>query len=700
MRNVRRISVVIGLFIAMAFVFAACGKSESGEASLTADRIEVNTGNELVYSIAQQGSNSSIVMQAKAVGDGRFCVLSCAPDGSVGAFFFSERELSALAQAKNTVIWTLYRTDGGAYAVEGFSEYGQSMAFLELSLPAEQVRRAAGMCVDSQDTLYICWCLSGGRTAVTALSSTLEVLYTIECSGECFGFALSGDTPVCLLSGSRLKLVDTENRDWGETVKPDIDIISIFSAAEGELLLSAAGTSLYYCELDGGKLVRLFRGADSFVDGYILSAVKLDSGEYAMVTQTDLYLLTDSPAEHDGREVITIASDGSWDALAERVMEFNRTNEDFRIVLENVENRTLFTTRLLAGDVPDAFFIANSITGTMDAETLGRAGYLADMYDYIDGDSVLSRDSFIPNILKAAEHDGVLWQLPECFNIDVMAADRSVASELTGLSFTQLRDILEEMQFDGFIFGPSFPRSFVLSKLLSVNMDYFVDWKAGEASFDSAEFQDLLYICKQYAPDEPYDDGLSPRERVENGDMLFRWENISSVAEVQRFDYFFDDPVLTGFPSPDGRGNTLTPMNCFSMSSTSTYGQIIWELIRDFYLPEFYREAYSTGNYTVTFSINAEAMEEKLADPGMDRREGGVRFATDRYSITIGEPTGRDVETIRAVLDSIDRTSRSDSKIYAIAAEEAAAYFAGDKTVEQTTAMIQSRVQLYLGERG
>lgn len=699
MGRVRCITLVIVSFIIA--TLAACGINQSGlsQLALSANRVEIDTGNELVYSIAQYSSGSDIVLCGKAVGDGCFCVLSSDSSGEIGAFFFPENEVCALTGTGNGVIWTLYETGNGTYAIEGFSGTGQSMAFLELELPAEQVSRVVGMRSDRQNNLYICWGLSGGRTAVTALSSELEIMYTIENDGDCYGFAMSGDTPCCLMSGNRLKLVDAENRDWGEMVKLDLNIVSVFSADDGQLLLSGDDSGIYSYSLSGDELALLFSLSEHFIDGYVLAAAKLGLTEYAVVTQTEFYVFTEHSAEEpDERKVITMVSDGLSSVLTEKVLEFNDTNEDYRIELEVIENETLFTTRLLAGEVPDIFYFS-SVGYVLDAETLGRAGYLADLYDFIDSDSGLGRDSFVPNIIEASEHDGVLWQLPISFNIDVMAADSSIASDIVGLTFTELRDLLDRIGFDGNLFGPSMDRSFVLYKLLSVNIDCFVNWNAGEAKFDSQEFQNLLYICKEYAPEEGYDDGLTPREWVENGEMLFRWDELSTICEVQRFDYFFDDPVLIGFPTADGLGNALVPQDSFAISASTEYRQAVWDFVRSFYLPEFYYEAFSTNGSAVCFPVNAQALEAKLSNPEIDIREAGIILETDRYTITITEPTQRDIDVMSDVIYSINKTSRYDSSISNIINEEAAAYFAGDKTVEETTRLIQSRVQLYLGEQ-
>ena len=54
------------------------------------------------------------------------------------------------------------------------------------------------------------------------------------------------------------------------------------------------------------------------------------------------------------------------------------------------------------------------------------------------------------------------------------------------------------------------------------------------------------------------------------------------------------------------------------------------------------------------------------------------------------------VETIQA--SHMDNRSIDDD-VFRIVCEESEAFFAGDKTVEEVTGLIQNRVQLYLSER-
>ena len=71
----------------------------------------------------------------------------------------------------------------------------------------------------------------------------------------------------------------------------------------------------------------------------------------------------------------------------------------------------------------------------------------------------------------------------------------------------------------------------------------------------------------------------------------------------------------------------------------------------------------------------------------------------DGRMIVMGPATQEDVDLVTALYEATDRLSGRDEQIWRIVQECAASYFAGDKGAEETAQAIQSRVELYLGER-
>lgn len=196
---------------------------------IEAKLITIDTKDESIWSSAQQGAGSDALLLGKTVGSDGFSIITTTDaSGEITTYLESQDDILALAQTNDGTIKLLCETDDGAWSVCGMSAAGAVLQSNELLMQRENVRRVVGMCCDSAGSAYICWDLADGKTAVTVLSPTLDALYTIECSGECFGFAMSGNVPYCLFSGGRLKSVNTEKEAWGESIKTEIDIVGIF----------------------------------------------------------------------------------------------------------------------------------------------------------------------------------------------------------------------------------------------------------------------------------------------------------------------------------------------------------------------------------------------------------------------------------------------------------------------------------------
>jgi hypothetical protein len=76
-------------------------------------------------------------------------------------------------------------------------------------------------------------------------------------------------------------------------------------------------------------------------------------------------------------------------------------------------------------------------------------------------------------------------------------------------------------------------------------------------------------------------------------------------------------------------------------------------------------------------------------------------MGTDPYAylIEVTELTEENRESVRTLIDSLDKLYYRDGTLLTMVNEIAQDYFAGQKTVDEAAAAIQSRASLYLSER-
>lgn len=77
---------------------------------------------------------------------------------------------------------------------------------------------------------------------------------------------------------------------------------------------------------------------------------------------------------------------------------------------------------MLSGKTPDILMIGNETP----ADTYVTKGIFADMYEFIDSDSELNREDFLPNLLKAAETDGKLYTFSDRFKVFTVLGKTSI----------------------------------------------------------------------------------------------------------------------------------------------------------------------------------------------------------------------------------------------------------------------------------
>ena len=61
--------------------------------------------------------------------------------------------------------------------------------------------------------------------------------------------------------------------------------------------------------------------------------------------------------------------------------------------------------------------------------------------------------------------------------------------------------------------------------------------------------------------------------------------------------------------------------------------------------------------------------------------------------------TQEQYDTVKDLIEHTNRIMRYDQSLMEIISDEAGAFFAGEKTAEETAQLIQNRVQLYLAEQ-
>ena len=180
-----------------------------------------------------------------------------------------------------------------------------------------------------------------------------------------------------------------------------------------------------------------------------------------------------------------------------------------------------------------------------------------------------------------------------------------------------------------------------------------------------------------------------------------------------------DKITFTGYPTEDGSGSSFELQMPMAISSVTKYPDAAWDFVCSIIKK---MNTIDENNYYYGFPISQAAFDAEMTDimaeqyqldengEQVDWDEDGEpdKMCIGTYEVVEnGESTWQqvyaltqeDVDQILSVINSATGIVDYDDEILSIVSDEASAYFAGDKDVQTTANMIQSRVNLYVQEQ-
>lgn len=546
--------------------------------------------------------------------------------------------------------------------------------------------------------------------------------------------------------------IDLETKDWGEKVKlpsnvwsilPGDDVYDFYYADNNNIFGYTAKTDTkeklvdwLACDVDTNNMNGYAMLSDSRVAA-LMQDWSTDPTTYQLIV-----LHRVDASEIKEKKVLTLACMYlDWN-LRSMIVEYNKTNDEYRInVVDYSEYATdddynagvtKLTTEIISGSVPDIF-----LTSNLPIDKYAAKGVVADLNTFMDGGNGLSRDYFVPQILNALEKDGKLYELPTSFSVQTAYALSSIASQYDTWNVAAVQDAMTQLQEGATVFSDGWTKNTALSNCLSRNLSAFVDWTTGKCEFDSEAFQQLLAFCNSFPAETSDGDGAiayassadiavddamweSDATRITNGKQLM------STIEMYSFDSYIwsvyairDKITFTGYPTEDGSGSSFGLQMPMAISSVTKYPDAAWDFVCSIIKK---MNTIDENNYYYGFPISQAAFDAEMTDimteqyqldengeqvdwdgdgepdrairGSYETMENGETVYKDVYALT-----QEDIDQILGVINNTRSVYDYDQEILDIITDEVAAYFAGDKDVQTTASMIQSRVNLYVQEQ-
>lgn len=616
-----------------------------------------------------------------------------------------------------------------AYYLRVLDSFGTEQSCAKLQRDEDTYLNTYSACLDNAGNVIM-----PTETGVQAYGTDGELAYELDLGGYVMSTARVRDGRVAALgwfgNGTAVVVIDGEKKavDGNEITLSD-SVYDLFSGGGEYDLYFTRSTSFCGLDLASGESEALFDWLSCDLNTDRLGALAaLDDGGFAGLSmegdETESFIISKVPYDSvPQKEHLTMASlylDGS---TQDAIVKFNRGSDKYRIDVVDYSQyntpddysagQTKLLTEIMAGNVPDIL----SVSSELPYRRLAAKGLLEDLTPYIEADKELKLADFFPNVIAALTVDGKLCAACSSFGVQTVAGAASVVGDTPGWTYDDYFEALKKMPegCEGFDFGVD--KSNMLMICTALDMAELVDWSTGQCRFDSEDFIKILNYAASF-PDTSdenyqYSEEDSPSARIAAGkQMLYMAGFTGTDFMTDNYDEMFGGKAtLIGFPTTDGSVGCVLGMNeSYAISSTCKNKDAAWEFIRGFLTEEYQENIYALPTNVNAFEKQLErAMEveyEQDANGNYILDENGEKIPVSRGMIYDGmtykeiyATTPEQAQQLRDAIAAATKLIDLDQSIIDIVTEQAAAFFAGQKSAEETAKLIQSKANIYVNEQ-
>lgn len=526
--------------------------------------------------------------------------------------------------------------------------------------------------------------------------------------------------------------VDFEKRELG-AVYQNFPGGGIFAAGSGKDFLVSGPGCLYRYDPATQSAEELLEWAGCGMNGNYVEAVSVGRDGDVMafyrdigVSGSSLVLLKKVESALLPKKVeIVIGCLRDSSELQAEVAAFNRQSDSCVVTIMNYARKgegtdtdprdfvnTLGMALATGTDCPDILVLDQMEAYGMDIESIAGNGAFADLEPFLERSSLLKREDYLENALECYQYHGQLVGIPCEIRLRTIVGGTSDLGQDPGWTLEEMISYAaahpEQQLFNGVV------RNDILQDCLVFNLNNFMEQETGQCRFDSEDFRELLVFAATFPEEyDPQGDERFTQKMIQEGDVLLYRTLISDFYRIQEHQVMFGEPVYIGYPAADGTGCIAECSGALALAAQSENLEEAWEFI------EYYSERSLNSRWMAEFSTRKSFLKQQMEDavtvsyyldevgnPLLDadgnpvpKSLGGIRWSFEDDEITFRTATEEEVDCVKELIESARPLPAADARIMAVIQEEAESFFQGQKSVEEVTDIIQSRVQIYLDER-
>lgn len=460
---------------------------------------------------------------------------------------------------------------------------------------------------------------------------------------------------------------------------------------------------LYYSE---DKIVLSFHGSEGF------QTAKMDSES---CTVTVLTKAQTNP--HAGKKIIEISAplDGSFsDYLSSAIVSFNETDPEYLIRIWSKYNEGIKAGRgfpTLDPQIERAYTLVREIEGSdcpdivvnMDKKEAMNDKTLLDLSSFLDDST---KQGLFDTILEASKVDGKLYFIPVTLEVEgLIVKEDDVGKDKVGMTFEEYGDYvtntLSGVQPYDYPESPYNYREVFLMSCIDIKSSV----EGEKVDFDSEQFRKAA----EYAKANFMENREDPDVNVPFSEEEMRPRPDGRYVHMTNFiDYVLncsgetDACSVIGTPSVTGQGPRFKAQESLSVTAKSNQQEGCKKFINFLLGGKFIPENELSIS---SICINKDVMKKEISllakyynEVYDNEMTYGVFDKGQLKTMGYKEATDTMQQKFYDMLSTLSVYYSEDIEIKNIINEEMAAFYAGDKTIDDTIRIINDRIGKYVSE--
>lgn len=469
---------------------------------------------------------------------------------------------------------------------------------------------------------------------IKAFDKDLSELFEIRSDGGFNGMFSLNDGRIGVFgwseTGMYIKIVDEAKKALGEEIEcpQNMDFPYNGNGVYDFIYRSSGNIGMSGFDIETGESTEIINWIDSDIDSssvYPERVFIIDDENIIAFEETwndegqeyNIINLKKTPySEVSSKKIITLACVYLNYEVRTKILEFNRTNPEYRISPtvysqyasgEDYFGLTKLNTEIISGNIPDIF-----ITENLPMDRYAGKGIFEDLTPYIENG--IGFENLVEPVFDALRTpEGKLYEIYDQFAVSTFVGHKNAVGTGESITFDELMAAFEKLPEGATVFGDYMTKQDAFGNLFNNNMSSFVDWESGKCNFDSEEFINILEFANTFPlevkmDESYYENYVDPIVEVANGELLLSSMFISEFGYSRLPFYVLGDNIsFVGQPSDSGNGSSFVLNYGYAMSATCEYKDAAWEFIG-----QILTEDFQNGNNYGYFPTNKAVFDKRV----------------------------------------------------------------------------------------